>query len=69
MRTMMEHVTMQPNVQCITPMAVAKVLLDALNIQLDLQADAISKENVIRVGRIIHPALSPINKIIENKVI
>jgi hypothetical protein len=43
-------------------------LADALDIQLDLQVDAISEENAIREGGVIRPALYTINKFMENRV-
>jgi hypothetical protein len=45
---MMASVTMLAIVQCIMPMADVAVLADALDIQLDLQVDAIDEENAIR---------------------
>jgi len=42
------YVTMQLTARCIIPMADVAVLVDALDIQLDLQVDAIDEENAIR---------------------
>ena len=67
-KTVTDNVTQQATAHCIIPLADATALANALDIQLDLQADAISKENAIREGVGYPPCLLyPINKFMENR--